>query len=203
MDRDGMLSPDAVGIPAHRFLHPEGSVTGADGMVLMRQRRPEERHDPVAHDLVHRTLVTVDGLHHVLENGIEKLAGFFRVTVGKHFHRPLQIGEEDRHLLAFTFEGGLQGENLFGEVPGGVGLWRAKLAGRDCCGAGHRRTTAAAELFAAFICESAGRTDESQRQPALSAEAAAIPVLSMATRTLHGGASPRAWTRTVSQVPRA
>ena len=37
---------------------------------------------------------------------------------------------------------------------------------------------------------------------ALSAEAAAISVLSVATRTPYGGASPRAWTRTVRQVPR-
>jgi hypothetical protein len=45
---------------------------------------------------------------------------------------------------------------------------RAKAPGRGCCGASDRRTTAAAELFASFIRESAGRTDESEREPALS-----------------------------------
>jgi len=47
------------------------------------KRRAEERRDAVANDLVHRTLVAVDGLHHVFEDRIEELAGFFWVAVGE------------------------------------------------------------------------------------------------------------------------
>ena len=46
----------------------------------------------------------------------------FGVELLGQIHRPLHIGEEDGHLLALAFEGGLGGEDLLGEVSGGVGL---------------------------------------------------------------------------------
>jgi len=62
----------------------------------------------------------VDGLHHPFEDGIEELAGFFRIPIGEQFHRALEVGEEDRDLLALTFQGGLRGQDAFGEVLGSV-----------------------------------------------------------------------------------
>jgi len=91
-------------------------------VVLMGQRRAEERHDPVAHHLVHRALVAVDGLHHQREDGIENLARLLGIAVGEQLHRALQVGEKDCDLLALALEGGLGGEDLFGEVLRGVGL---------------------------------------------------------------------------------
>jgi len=58
----------------------------------------------------------------VLEDGIEDLTGFFGIAVGEQFHRALQVGEEDGHLLALTFQGGLGVDDPFGEVPGSVAL---------------------------------------------------------------------------------
>ena len=78
-------------------------------MVLMRQRSAEERHDPVAHHLIHRALVAMDGLHHSLKDRIENLTCLLRVTVGQQLHRALQIGEEDGHLFALAFQRGLGG----------------------------------------------------------------------------------------------
>ena len=52
-------------------------------MVLVRERRTKQRHDPVAHDLVDRALVAVDGLHHVLENWVQELAGLLGIAVGQ------------------------------------------------------------------------------------------------------------------------
>ena len=43
-------------------------------MVLMSTRRAEQRHNPVAHHLIHRALVAVHGFHHVLEDRVEQLA---------------------------------------------------------------------------------------------------------------------------------
>ena len=99
-------------------------------MILVGQRRAEERHDPVAHDLVHRALVAVDRLHHALEDGVEELARLLGIAVGEQLHRALEVGEEHRDLLALALEGGLGGEDLLGEVLGGVGLGRgeARLA---------------------------------------------------------------------------
>ena len=52
-------------------------------MVLVRERRPEQRHDAVAHHLVDGALVTVDGLHHVLEDRVEELACLLGIAVGE------------------------------------------------------------------------------------------------------------------------
>jgi hypothetical protein len=43
----------------------------------------------------------VHGLHHQLEHGVEDLSRFLGIAAGQQFHRTLEIGEEDRHLLAF------------------------------------------------------------------------------------------------------
>ena len=73
-------------------------------MVLVGHRRAEERHDPVAHDLVDGALVAVDRLHHPLEDGIEKLPCLLGVTIGKELHRALEVGEEHRDLLPLAFQ---------------------------------------------------------------------------------------------------
>jgi hypothetical protein len=97
-------------------------------VVLVGQRGAEQRHDPVAHDLIDGPLVAVDGLHHELEDGVEEFPRLLGVTVGEQLHRALEVGEEDRDLLALALESGLGGEDLLGEVPGRVGLGRGETA---------------------------------------------------------------------------
>ena len=99
-------------------------------MVLVGQRRAEQRHDPVAHHLVHGALVAVDGLHHALEDRVEELARLLGIAVGQQLHRALEVGEEHGDLLALAFQRGLRGQDLLGEVLGRVGLGRgeARLA---------------------------------------------------------------------------
>jgi hypothetical protein len=74
-------------------------------VVLVGQRRAAQRHDPVAHHLVHRALVAVDGFHHPLEHGVQDLACVLGIAVGEQLHRALQIGEEHGHLLAHALVG--------------------------------------------------------------------------------------------------
>jgi len=97
-------------------------VAGAHGVILVGYRRPKERHDAVTHDLIHRPLVAMNGLHHSLENGIEDLARFFRIAIGEELHGALHVGEEHGHELALALEGALRGEDLVGEVLGCVAL---------------------------------------------------------------------------------
>ena len=113
-----------------RLLHPERRVARPHRVVLVGEGRAEERHDPVAHDLVHGALVAVDGLHHVLEHRVQELARLLRIAVGEQLHRALEVGEEDGDLLALALQGGLRGEDLLGEVLGGVGIGRRELRGR-------------------------------------------------------------------------
>ena len=73
-------------------------------MILVRERRAEEGHDPVAHDLVDGALVVVDGFHHVLEDRIEEPPRFFRIAVREELHRTLEIRQENRDVLALALE---------------------------------------------------------------------------------------------------
>ena len=65
------------------LLHGEGGVAGSDGVVLVGERGAEERHDPVAHHLVHRALVAVDGVHHPLEDRVQEPARVLGIAVGE------------------------------------------------------------------------------------------------------------------------
>ena len=64
-------------------LHPERRVARAYGVVLEGERRAEERHDAIAHHLVHGALVAVDSLHHPLEHRIHQLPSLLGITVGE------------------------------------------------------------------------------------------------------------------------
>ena len=98
--------PHLLGVLLDRVLHPERRVARPHGVVLVGERRAEERHDPVAHDLVDGALVAVDGLHHPLEHGVEELARLLGVAVGEQLHRALEVGEEHGDLLALALERG-------------------------------------------------------------------------------------------------
>ena len=51
---------------------------------------------------------------------VEELSRLLGVAVGEQLHRALEVGEEDGDLLALALQGGLRGEDLLGEVLGGV-----------------------------------------------------------------------------------
>ena len=94
-------------------------------MVLVGERRAEQRHDAVAHDLVHGALVAVHRLHHALEHRIEERARLLGVAVGEQLHRALEVGEEHRDLLALALQRAPRGEDLLGEVLRRVAVRRA------------------------------------------------------------------------------
>src|SRR5262245_34588450 len=122
---------DLVHINVDPPLHPDRRIAGADGVVLVSDRCPEQRHDAVAHDLVDSALVVMDRLHHPLKHWIEQLPPLLGIAVSQELHRALEVGEEDRHLLALALQCALGGEDPLGEMLGGVGLWggKAGLAG--------------------------------------------------------------------------
>ena len=63
----------SCGIPLHRVLHGQGRVARPHGVILMGDRRPKQRHDAVAHDLVDGALIAVHGRHHAFQHGVEEL----------------------------------------------------------------------------------------------------------------------------------
>jgi hypothetical protein len=106
-------------------------------VILVRERRAEQRHDPVAHHLVHRALVTMDRHHHPFEHRIENLARLLGITIGEQLHRALQIREEHGDLFPLTFQSGLGGEDLLREVLRRIRLRRRGAndgyTGRETC----------------------------------------------------------------------
>ena len=73
-------------------------------MILVRNWRPKQGHNAIAHDLVHRALIAMHGSHHALQHRVEELARLLRVAVSQEFHGAFEIGKEHRDLLAFPFQ---------------------------------------------------------------------------------------------------
>src|SRR5438094_9657184 len=61
---------ELVGVSAHGLLQMQGGPAGALGMILVRDRGAEERHDAVAGVLVHRPLEAVHALGEELEEAV-------------------------------------------------------------------------------------------------------------------------------------
>ena len=94
-----------LGRSAHGGLHGEGRVAGAQGVVFVGNRGPEQRHDAVAEHLVDGALEAVHGVHHQVESRIEELLGGFGIEAPDEFRRVFEIGKEHRDQLAFAFQG--------------------------------------------------------------------------------------------------
>jgi hypothetical protein len=50
-------------------------------MVLMGNGGAKQRHNAIAHDLVHRARIAMHGLHHAFQYRIEQPAGLLGITV--------------------------------------------------------------------------------------------------------------------------
>jgi hypothetical protein len=102
IERETVRSANLRRIASDGGLHVERGVARAHCVIFVGHGRAEERHDPVAHHLVHGALVAVDRLHYVLKDRIQELAGLFGVAVSEQLHRALQVGEEYGDLLALA-----------------------------------------------------------------------------------------------------
>ena len=112
------LALERVAVRADPLLHAERGVARAHRVVLAGERRPEQRHEPVAHDLGDGALVAMDRLHHVLERLLEDARDLLGIALGEQLHRALHVGEQHRDLLALAGERGARVEDARGEVGG-------------------------------------------------------------------------------------
>jgi hypothetical protein len=112
----------AVG-PLHFFriagdalLHPQRSITGPHRVILMGDRRAEQRHDAVAEHAVDGALIAMDGIDHQLDHGVEKLLRILHVAAGNHLQRAFDVGKQHRDLLALAFQRRLGRENFVDQM---------------------------------------------------------------------------------------
>ena len=95
---------------------------------------PKQRHDAIAHDLVDRAFILVDGRHHAVEHRIKQLPRLFWIALGQQLHGPLEVSEEHRDLLALAFQGSAGGEDLLSEMWRRVGQGCLILRQGGCYG---------------------------------------------------------------------
>jgi hypothetical protein len=84
---------DVIGVSAHRRLHGQGRVAGAQSVVFVGNGGAEQGHNAVAEHLVDRAFKTVHGGHHVVDGGIEELLGGFGIKASDEFRRVFEIGK--------------------------------------------------------------------------------------------------------------
>ena len=108
----------------------QSRVAGALGVVLVRDRCAEERHDAVARVLVDRSLEAVHVVREDLEEAVEDAVPRLRVELLGELHRTLHIREEHGHLLTFALECAAAGQDPLRQVLWGVG---GEVA-LGCCG---------------------------------------------------------------------
>ena len=87
LDGDALAPPYILGEVADLLLHAQRGIGGAHGMVFMSQRRAEQGHDAVAQHLIHRSLVVMDRVHHVLDHRVEEPPGLLGILIGQELER--------------------------------------------------------------------------------------------------------------------
>ena len=155
-------------------------------MILVGERGAKERHDPVAHDLIHRAFVAVDGFHHVFEDGVEDLARLLGIAVSEQLHRALEVGEQHRDLFALAFQRGLRGKDAFCEMLRGVGVRRRETRGRGWRRRRDRLSAFKAELGVRRELSAAVGTTNRKRRRAFQTELCLGRICGPASRTVHG-----------------
>ncbi len=139
------------------------------GVVLLRHRRPPDRHHRVADELLDRAAVALDQRPRRLEVARQQLPRLLRIPALGRGREPDQVGEQDRH------EAPLRG--------------RCRRLGRRCGGRrrlrAERRAALAAELHRRRVRRPARRTRLGERAAALAAELAAGVVLEAAGAADH------------------
>jgi hypothetical protein len=103
LEADPLAAPKFLLIPLQGCPNPQRRMDCALRVVLVGNRRPEEGHDPIAEELVHRALVAVNFGQHHLKGAIHQAMDFFRVEPFRERGEARDIHEENRHLLALPF----------------------------------------------------------------------------------------------------
>ena len=83
----------------------QGRVAGLLGVVLVRQRRAEDRHDAVAGDAVDRAAIAIDRPHHLADGGAQDFVDTLGVHPRGERNRSANVGEHDRHDFALPLGG--------------------------------------------------------------------------------------------------
>src|SRR5262249_42104313 len=152
-------------------------------VILVRNGRAEERHDPVAGVLIDGALEAVDSLRQDHEEAIHGVVPLFRIKLLGEIHRSLYVREQNGYLLPFALERASRCQDFLGEMLGSV---RAGLTRRRFLrGLGQRLPAVTAEFNRRRVVEAARRTLDLERCAAIAAKLNAARVFEAAGRATH------------------
>ncbi|MCX5738622.1 MAG: hypothetical protein NTZ61_09035, partial [Proteobacteria bacterium] len=129
-EAQALRAPKLVRVRAQRIAQVQRRVAGALRMILVRDRRAEQRHDAVTGVLVDGALEAVDAFGEDLEEALEDAVPLLGVELPGQFHRALHVREQHRDLLALAFERGLRLQDLVREMLGCVGAGASREIAR-------------------------------------------------------------------------
>ena len=113
----------------HLRLHAQGRVAGPHRVVLVGERRTEERHDALPHHLVDRAFVAMHRFHHQLAHLVDDRADLLGIAVADRLDHPVDAREEHGDLLALALESLPGVEDALGQVRRGVDAGRGEAGG--------------------------------------------------------------------------
>jgi hypothetical protein len=93
LERNAVGAVHVVTVTRDALLHGQRRITRSHGVVFMGQRRAEEGHNPIPHDLVDGALVAVHGLDHALQDRVQRLLGLLGMALCQQLHGPFEISE--------------------------------------------------------------------------------------------------------------
>ena len=94
-------------VTRHHVLHGESRENRTLGIVLVRERCAEERHDGVADELVDVSLVLVDGVRQAPEKAVHQDRDAFGIHLLGHGGKTGKVREQDDDLPPVTLKLGL------------------------------------------------------------------------------------------------
>ena len=103
-EAEPLAAPKLARVLGDELADVERREAGSGGVVLVRDRGPEQGHDPVAGELVHRALEPPDAFGEQREEALHDLPPLLGVGLLGHVHRAHDVGEQDGHLLALAVE---------------------------------------------------------------------------------------------------
>ena len=178
-------------------------------MVLVGDRRTKQRHDPIAGELVHGPLETVNAVAEDREEVLHDPPPHLRVCLLGEIHRPHDVRKQHRDLLVLTVEVRTCTQDLLGQVTRGVGA-RLRHHHASSCGmepidrvclrprssrggsAVQRLPAGTTELLCARVLGTTLRASgrRGQGSPALATKAGALEILMTAARAIHDSPPP-------------
>jgi hypothetical protein len=102
LDPCAAAHPELIAVAAKIVARRDGCMNRALRMVLMGDRRAEQREDAIAGRLDDVSIVAMDRLNHQLQRRIDDGARFFGVEIAHQLGRALDVGEQRGDGLALT-----------------------------------------------------------------------------------------------------